>query len=213
MRTHLVLLLVALAVGMQAQSPQPTYALKTFTSADGTFQINYSDTLIVCQQQKQEWGGYIWVPAANCVAYHAVCDGLTPEKYEALACLAYPRNQHTDTPVFEAATFSVEILDDVATMKACVAKPANDAFTPQVPINLNGVSFAVFRYEEAGMNKSVSGNVYRAFHNGRCYQLGINVATINAQVYDPPAREMSERDWAVVNRILQQARDSFRFLK
>jgi hypothetical protein len=213
MRTHSVLLLVALAAGMRAQSPQPAHALKTFTSPDGVFQFNYSDTLIVCQQQKQEWGGYAWVPSANCVAYHAVCDGLTPEKYEGLACLAYPRNQHTDAPAFEAATFSVEILEKVATAKTCTAKPDVDTFTSQPPIDIHGISFVALKYEEAGMNQSVSGNVYRTFHSGKCYQLGINRATANAQVFDPPAREMTKRDWADVNRVLQRARDSFRFLK
>jgi hypothetical protein len=213
MHKHFVLWLIALSAGMQAQSPQSTHAVKTFTAPDGVFQFNYSDTLIVCHQQKQEWGGYTWVPAKNCLAYHPVCDGLTPEKYEALVCLAYPRDQHAASPAFEAATFSVEVLDDVATAEACVAKPDNDAFTPQAPININSISFAVFRYEEAGMSQSVRGNVYRTFHNGKCYQSGINDASSSAWADAPPWRDMSQQGWDEVNRVLDQARDSFRFLK
>jgi hypothetical protein len=39
------------------------------------------------------------------------------------------------------------------------------------------------------------------------------VATANAQTYDPPERELLKDDWREVRGRLEQARDSFRFLK
>lgn len=55
--------------------------------------------------------------------------------------------------------------------------------------------------------------MYRAFHGGRCYQLGVNVATANAQTFDPPAKEFANEDRRAVRSRLDAARASFRFLK
>lgn len=213
MRTVAALWLVALSAGMQAQSPQPAKPLKVFTAPDGTFQFSYSSTLIVCEAQKQESGGYLWAPAKHCMAYHPVCDGLTPEKYEAIACLAYPRNKFTASPAFEAATFSVEIINEVPTAKACTAKPRGDTFTPQPPTRIQGVSVTVFKFGEWGMSQNTTGNVYRTFHNGKCYQLGVNDGRSTAGADTRPWRDMTRQNWDSVNRLLEQARDSFRFLK
>ncbi len=188
---------------VQSQIP-----LKTFTNPDGAFQFNYPEILIVCQQQTQG----ARVPAKNCSAYHPVCDAETPEKHTGIACLAYPKNKFTDTDAFEAATFSVEVLDRSVTEQDCLAKPPDELFEQRARLRIHGVSFAVFEFGEGGMNQSVGGHVYRAFHGGKCYQLGINAATANADVFDPPARELTKEDWAQVNGALEQARDSFRFL-
>lgn len=197
------------AANKPAATAQP--ALKTFVSPDHNFQFNYSDILMVCQKQGAGENS-TWVPAKNCAAYHPVCDAETPESYNAIACLAYPKNKFTDTDAFEAATFSVEILSG-STAESCRAKPADGLFEARDPILIHGVSFAAFEFGEGGMNQAVSGTMYRTFHAGKCYQLGINVATANADVFDPPAREMSKSDWNEVNGRLEQARDSFEFLK
>jgi hypothetical protein len=213
MRTVAALWLVALSAGMQVQNPQPANPLKIFTAPDGTFQFQYSDALIVCEARRQESGGYLWVPAEHCMAYHPVCDALTPEQYEAIACLAYPRNKFTASPAFEAATFSVEIIKEVPTAKACAVRPDGDTFTLQPPIKIQGVSFTVFKLGEWGMSQNTTGTLYRTFHNGQCYQLGINDGRSTAWADTPPWRDMTEHDWTEINRVLEQARDSFRFLK
>jgi hypothetical protein len=63
------------------------------------------------------------------------------------------------------------------------------------------------------MNQSTVGDVYRTFHKGKCYQLGVNVATANVDTDDPPQRELTDADLREVNGTLEQARKSFRFLK
>jgi hypothetical protein len=194
-----------------AQSRAPT--LKTFTALDGAFTLSYSSELIVCQRKTQESGeGSYWAPPESCAAYHPVCDGEVAEDSTPIACFAYPRNQVTDTGAFEAATFSVESIDRIVTAKACLAGPA-DQISRRPPVKINGVSFSTFEFGDAGMNQSVGGNVYRTFHRGKCYQLGINVAMANAQVFDPPERELTKSDWHEVKGSLEQVRDSFRFLK
>jgi len=178
------------------------------------FSFRYSSQLIQCQQKKQGSGdGYYWIPAENCAAYHPVCDGETGEDNTAFACIAYPRNRFTNTSAFEAATFSVEIVNQIVTAQACLAGPADEIFSARPPVRIHGVPFSVFEFGEGAMNQSVSGEVYRTFHRGKCYQLGINVAMANPGVFDPPARELTKRDWREVKGQLEQARDSFRFIK
>lgn len=205
------LLLMVSAASSWAQSRDLP---KTFASTDGVFSFRYSRQLIQCQQKKQASGdGYYWIPAENCAAYHPVCDGKTGEDNTAITCIAYPRNRFTNTSAFEAATFSVEIVNQIATAQGCLAGPADQMFSARPAVRIHGVSFAVFEFGEGGMNQSVSGEVYRTFHRGRCYQLGINVAMANPGVFDPPARELTKGDRREVKSQLEQARDSFRFIK
>lgn len=201
------LLLIA---GAAKSWAQPSGRLETFTAPDGTFSFRYPGLLIQCQQKVP---GYYWTPAENCAAYHAVCDGEASEDSTAIACFAYPRNKFTNTGAFEAATFSVEIVNQAVTEKDCLSGPADRIFIPRPHLTIHGVSFAVFEFGEGGMNQSVGGHMYRVFHGGKCYQMGINVAGASAHVFDPPERELTKADWAEVNRRLEQARDSFRFLK
>jgi hypothetical protein len=63
------------------------------------------------------------------------------------------------------------------------------------------------------MNQFLETHAYRTFHKGKCYQLGINVATANPKVYEPPARDLTAADWREVNGTLEQALKSFRSLK
>jgi hypothetical protein len=209
-----VLFLVVCAATLWAQ--RPTHPLKKFTAPDGAFTFRYSGQLIRCELKKQGTGdGYYWDdPGEMCAAYHPVCDGSVYQDHTPIVCLAYPRNKFTNTAAFEAATFSIEVMNNAATEKDCLAMPFDQALgARQSTTTIHGVSFAVFEFGEGGMNQSVSGHVYRTFHVGKCYQLGINVATAQAQVFDPPARDLTKSDWHEVNGRLEQARDSFQFVK
>jgi hypothetical protein len=146
--------------------------------------------------------------------YFPGCDGEGSQGSTPIACFAYPRNKYTNTGVFEAATFSVEVINQIATEKDCLAGPPDRNFKRRdTTATIHGVPFAVFEFGDAGMSQGVSGRVYRASHRGKCYQMGINVATANAQTFDPPARDVTKNDWHEVNSRLEQARDSFQFLK
>jgi hypothetical protein len=186
-----------------------TEALKTFTAPDGAFNVRYWDQLVRCKPNGE--------PANICSAYHAVCDGLlVGEQYGvAVACFAYPRNKFTNTPAFEAATFSVEVLDAHATAKICLAGPEEEGLDVDKhgTTRIHGVSFAAFEFGEGGMNQGVDVELYRTFHNGKCYQLGINRAGADPTVFDPPVRDLSDADEREVNGTLKQALKSFQFLK
>jgi hypothetical protein len=204
--------LIACAAVLRAQ--QPAQPLATFTAPDGAFSFHHSGDLIRCQKTEQKDGGAgSWKPTENCVAYFPVCDGDVGPGQKSIACFAYPRNKFTNTKAFEAATFSVEIMDQVATEKDCLTGPPSLSNQTPRATTIGGVSFAVFELSDAGMNQNVSGHVYRTFHRGVCYQLGINLATANAQAFDPPVVAVTQDDLQQINNRLEQARDSFRFLK
>jgi hypothetical protein len=213
--SRIVIFTFLAASSIASWAQHPTDSSKTFTAPDGAFSLRYSSQLIQCQQKPQGDGeGYSWIPAENCAAYHAVCDGETGQDYTAIACFAYPRNKFTNTESFEAATFSVEIIDHIANEKDCLAGPPDEILQRRDKVaTIHGVPFAVFEFGEAGMSQAVGGEMYRTFHRGKCYQLGVNVATANAQAYDPPAREFTKDDRREVQGRLEQVRDSFQFLK
>jgi hypothetical protein len=187
------LLIVSVASAMWAQVSSDSR--KKFVAPDGSFSLSYSNHLIRCQQKKQGDGeGHNWTPAENCAAYFPVCDAGVVEDYAPIACFAYPRDKYTNTSSFEAATFSVEIIDHIATEKDGVSAPPDEVFQRRdAEVILHAIKFAVFEFGEAGKSQAVS-DVYRAFHGRRCYQLGLNVATANAQTFDPPAKEFAKQD-------------------
>ncbi len=182
---------------------------RVFTDPDGAFSFRYPDRLIRCKKSPQ--GDYVWDPAGNCSAYAPTCDDLAGNGQTSIACFAYPRNKFTDTPAFEAATFSVEVVHGCTTAKSCLTGPAEA--DKHGTTRIDGVPFAVFGIGDGGMNQEVDGDLYRTFHKGKCYQLGINLGTADAGTFDPPARAFTDADRHEVTGTLEQARQSFRFLK
>jgi hypothetical protein len=105
------------------------------------------------------------------------------------------------------------VVDDRTTAKSCLAGPEDEVLDKVSATRIDGVSFAVFEFGDPGSSQNVEVELYRTFHNGECYQLGINRASANAKVFDPPVRVLSDADEREVNGTLEQARKSFRFLK
>jgi hypothetical protein len=185
-------------------------ALKTFTAPDGAFSFLYWNSLIRCK-----WIPEVWAPA-GCSAYQPTCDDLADPGHgqTSIGCFAYPKNKFSDTNL-EAATFSVEVVDEHTTAKSCLAGPdlGGLGVDKHGITRIHGASFAAFEFGEGGMNQGVDVELYRTFHNGKCYQLGVNFATANAEVFDPPIRALTDKDEKEINGTLEAARKSFRFLK
>ena len=187
-----------------------TGALKTFTAPDGAFTFCYSDPLIHCEKNQQG----DWTPDI-CFGY--VCDDVVQKAegdLKSVGCFAYPRDKFTNTPAFQGATFSVEVVDGSATEKGCPAAKIPDVFDERVgTTTIHGVSFEVLSYSTVGAGSGIDGRIYRAFHRGKCYQLGISRGYTNVVDFDPPVRELNEADDREVDSRLDQALKSFRFLK
>jgi len=220
MRVYFALCLLAVSAGLWAQHATGEHAkrfqpeLATFTSSDGAFQFQYPKLLIQCEQRPQGSGnGYYWAQEL-CSGRDGVCDDAADVNHTTLVCFAYPRNKYTNTPAFQAAAFAVGVTGQVRAEKDCLAGSPNwNVDRIEKPAMIGGVIFHVFVTSDAGMNQGMDATLYRTFHAGKCYQLSIAMAESNAKVFDPPVRELSVQDTKEVNRSLQRARDSFRFLK
>ena len=192
---------------------------KTFVAPDGSFSFRYWENFVHCKQLNDGW------EPENCGAYVPVCDDvLNAEPQTSFACFAYPQNKFTKSPIppgdedayqitFEAATFSVEILDGQKTEKGCLAaRPVVGTETWAGWTKINGVRFAVFDTGDAGTGSDMVGRAYRTFHRGKCYQLGVNLATAHGD-FAPPVPELTKSDASEISGKLREARQSFRFLK
>jgi hypothetical protein len=188
-------------------------ASKTYTSPDGSFQFTYPALLIHCERAEQKNGGGNWIQK-ECVAYFPTCDeGIGVDSKNTIACLAYPRNKHSDTGAFEAATFSVGAIDALKNRGTCLHPPLQQIERKKGQVVINGFTFTEYETGEGGMSQGVGARIYRGFHAGTCYELAIAEATADPEAFDPPERRLSKRDWAAVNGALEQARNSFRFLQ
>jgi hypothetical protein len=131
-------------------------------------------------------------------------------------CFAYPATEFKDYPTFEAATFSVAMIETARTERQCFSELLDEAIDKPGTAKfarISGVRFRVFQTFGAAMNQGVKGHLYRRYHRGSCYQLAINIETASAGVFDPGVKELSQKDWAEVNGRLEECLQSFRFLK
>lgn len=205
-----ILVLIAglfpVSTGIASSAQRPKDSQRTFTAPDGTFQVTYPDILTRCELQSQKSrGGYYWTQP-ECSAYIPPC-GEDPVPNQPIVCIAYPHNRYTNSATFQAATFSVD--ETNAAERDCLT-PSD---TKSGEIRIRGVKFKVFESADAAMNRSRNTRGYVTFHNGKCYGMGITIVTTNAQVFDPPAKELTKKQWVEVNGQLERVRDSFRFLK
>jgi hypothetical protein len=78
---------------------------------------------------------------------------------------------------------------------------------------LNHVSFKTFEIGDNWAGGGQSGPAYRAFHDGKCYELGVQTVFSRAE-YDPgTVEEFTKKDRSKVEGRLRQALTSFVFLK
>lgn len=212
MKIFLTFLLCALPASLTGQT-----SLKTFTSTDHAFQFHYPGLLVRCTPESRGQGDSAWwTPADSCEAYSPVCDESDISHPQTVVCFAFPHAELKDVPTFEAAAFTVEQVSGAKTEKECIAgSSAWVMYPPKNPntLTINRTQFHVFHTADAGMSHYLDGHVYRAFHRNTCYQLSIRIATTNGSVLAQPVENFSAQNEAKVMRQLNQALDSFRFLK
>ena len=188
-------------------------ALQTFKSQDGVFQFNYSRVLVHCTQQSEKGYSGSWIPADECSSQDGICDDASSSA-TAIACFAYPKAKFKEKPTFIAAAFFVAEVEEAATAKACLSGSQNWFVEGTQRAKINGVEFKVFHISDAWTSGGQTGDIYRAFHNEQCYELGIQAASTSSGAYDPGTfKEFTKRDWEEVQGQLRQPLNSFRFLK
>ena len=188
--------------------------LQTFTSPEGVFRFKYSRTLVRCtleRSQESLWASS-WAPADACMSPAGVCDDAEGSA-STIACFAYPKDKFKEKPTFSAAAFFIaEVLE--GTQEACLAGSRHWLIPSAETTKINAVTFRLFRISDSWTSGGQTGEIYRVFHNKKCYEVGVQEAHTSSAAYDPGTiKEFTKQDQDEVHNRLKQALDSFRFLK
>lgn len=213
MKILLALCLCGWSVALPSQTEH-----HTFTSADGVFQFKYSSLLVHCTEETHEEGNAgTWVPADSCESFTPVCDDPGRQgNSSTLVCFAYPKARFKDYPTFEAATFSVAHVKNATTEKMCLDGEPDWVIDPRKSgkaLDINHERFKLFQTDGVATGHSLDGHVYRNFHRNKCYEVSIRIASTGSWVFGVPVKEFTRKDWRELNARLEQALESFRFLK
>jgi hypothetical protein len=211
----MIVMLVATAAVLAPQTnPQlrPPVHQMTFTSTDGDFQFSHPSNFQVCTAGKIE----------SCIqAYIPACD------QDAIVCAVYPAKQFEGTN-FGAAAFQVrEIHTNRAMMTPDLCVTPNSRGTsagvsewPEFLISaqhpaeaIGGVLFVHGITGGVAMSHSGSVDLYRAFHQKKCFELSLSESETEPHVADPPLKTLTHVQQKDLDESLTRVLHSFRFLK
>ena len=142
-----------------------------------------------------------------------VLDDEADPNHNTLACFCLSSQSIYEYSSIPSGGVAVGVIGAQEEKKCLAGSPNWNVDRIAKPAMIGSVLFNVYLTSSAGMSQGIDATIYRAFHAGKCYQLSIAMAQANAKVFDPPVRELSKQDTEEVMRSLEQARDSFRFLK
>jgi len=190
-------------------APAPSRAQsewRTFSSPEG-FAFKYPDSFVQCVRDPHQPTN--WEPD-SCDAATPVCSDVTCSSDHTLACVAYSLGQNTAGTNLEAAAFSVNQPEDSNTENKClnVPEPPPHVGVPRAE-TINGVKFKVTEIDGVGTGHVLDGYVYRTFHRGRCYELGLRIAFNNLPTDDITGSR--QFDLEQVRRDLKKVASSFKF--
>ena len=176
-------------------APEPPVSqTKTYTNAMLGFTVEYSDPVIPTEdKQDMAMSGYI-----------PVCDPDT-----AVVCFPYGKDQLPGTN-FEGSAFSVHLLTALGTEAKCDA--AGNGEQADGSATVGGISFRKFAFGDAAMGHQLSGENYRYFRNGDCFQLSTDVFTSTYENFPAGTiTRFTDEDRAAVQHLLDAMLTSFRF--
>jgi len=189
----------------------PAQTLKTYESADGVFRFKYSKILIDCSPLLTQGRAETSVMDA-CMSQDPVCDDGGGDA-RTIACFAYPKEKFKDKPEFIAATFFVADVPGLKTERSCLQKSPNWMVTGSRTATIRGVHFTVFEIGDNWLGGGQWGPIYRTFHGGKCYELGLPTAISRRSDDDAVIKRFSKQDAQEVDAKLKQPLHSFEFVK
>lgn len=178
-----------------------------YQSADGSFQFSHPDEFHVCTAGKME--------PCRTAAYIPPCEE------DALVCAVYP-GERLKSNNFEAAAFQVREIHskrEAMTPDGCVT-PSSDGGSawPELQISaehpaetIGGVLFVHGIRGEAAASHAGSVDLYRAYHNKRCFEISVTGSETNPNVADPPMKRLTAAQRKDVDESLARVLYSFRF--
>ena len=200
----LCLALVLLSSILQAQQSNGHSSKRSrFTSPDGKFHFEFSDSLMQCHRVPGQED--VWEPDA-CSAHVPICP---PATSDTAVCIAYPSQAGTN---LEGAAFSVNELKQATNQAEClkVEEPPPHVGTARNEI-INKIPFSVTETDGVAAGNFQTGFVYRTFHRKLCYELAIKISSFNLANVDPGT--VKAFDYEAVRRTLQTVLESFEFSK
>jgi hypothetical protein len=180
----------------------------SFISPDGTFALEYADSLLMCKRDPNQ--SDLWTPGKSCGGYIPVCSDFSGIKDATVVCVAYPADSLKGTN-FQAAAFSVNQRDATTAEECLNFAEADPPVGPFRSETINGVKFNVVETDGVGAGNVMGGVAYRSFHRSRCYELDIRIASSNIANYDPGT--VKEFDSDAVHLPLKMVLNTFGFLK
>jgi hypothetical protein len=142
-----------------------------------------------------------------------VCEDQDLPAGSAVACLAYVGDEFSEKVAFGAGALFVAQVQMASTENSC--RQGQPGWIPQSTGNstMAGEQAAQFRSEDRWMMHYRESVIYRVFHRGKCYEIGIQRVHNSTAPYDPGTfKEFTPQDEATVQRRLGQALQTFRFL-
>lgn len=180
-------------------APEPTPAppapvTKTYTNATFGFTLDYPENIVPTEdKQDMAMSGYL-----------PVCDPDT-----AVVCFPYGKELMPGKN-FDNAAFSVHVLSKLKTEDKCLALGNGEEADGTATIG--GTPYKKFASGDAAMGHQLSGENYRAFRNGNCFQLSTAVFTTTYENYPPGTLErFTDQDRANVQHVLDAMLLSFKF--
>jgi hypothetical protein len=145
---------------------------------------------------------------------------------DALVCVTYAPQEFKDTS-FSMASFQVrEIFASGEQMTAdiCATPYPRDHGTPwqypeflisaEHPVELiGGVQFIHGISGGAATGHDLGVDLYRAFHNQRCFELSISETGMNPMISDPPMKTLTPAQQKELDQTMSDTLHSFRFTK
>jgi len=201
--------LAAMALLAQAANSQHRVSVpqtKTFTAPDRAFRFSYPSDFQVCTAGKIDPCLQSFIP---------VCEE------DALVCVIYPAKRFEDTN-FGAASFQVREIrrNEMMTPDVCATPyPIEGAsnwpeflLSAKHPVEtIGGVQFLHGSSGGAATSHWSDTNVYRGFHQQRCFELSVSQSGTNPEVSDPPMKTLSPEQQKKLDQSMSQILHSFRF--
>jgi hypothetical protein len=175
----------------------PAEETKTYTDEKAGFSVTYPVSIMpTADKQDMQLSGYI-----------PVCD---PDV--AIACFPIGKAPYAGKN-FENAAFAVHVQPKLKTDATCSAIKPQSGETADGGATIGGIAFKKFAFGDAAAGHQLSGERYRVFRNGNCYELATSTGTTTFENY--PAGtilKFTDQDRADVQRVLDTMLMSFRFL-
>jgi hypothetical protein len=198
--------LVFMSTGLVAQT-----AAQVFTSAAGEFRLTLATPLVRCARDPNaSTNGGTWLPVSWCRP--DVCEDQALPPDSTMVCIAYNGSEFAGKVAFGAGALFVARVRKAGSETVCLQAESEWSVPSWRKAKIADQPSVRFRTVERWMMHERQSVIYRVFHAGTCYEIGIQRVHNSTAPYDPGTYKMfTPQDEARVQVRLRDALQSFRF--